>query len=89
VAIYDGQGNLLETTTTSKQVTRQVPSVPQESRKPPRTVSQDAQRYFTRLREKHQQMQRQQQQTPFTELLNQQVDQQSPQDRPSQEQPDA
>jgi len=79
VGIYDQQGNVLETTTASKQVTRQAPSIPEESGKPPRKVSQDAQRYFSRLREKHQQMQRRQQETPFTQFLGEQPEEQSEQ----------
>ena len=39
LAIYDAQGVLIETTSTSKQVTAQVPTVPEESRTKPAQVS--------------------------------------------------
>jgi hypothetical protein len=74
VAIYDQAGLQLETTTTSQQVTSQAPRIPQESLKKPREVSQDAQRYFTRLREQHRQQQRRRAQTSFTTLLPQESD---------------
>ena len=74
VAIYDQHGAQLETTTTSKQVTTQAPRIPQESTKKPPEVSQDARRYFTRLREQHRQQQRRHAQTSFTTLLPQESD---------------
>ena len=66
VGIYAAEGTLLETTSASKQVTRHVPSIPEESKKPAKQVSEAARQYFTRLREQHQKMLRQQRQTPFT-----------------------
>ena len=69
VAIYDGKGTLLETNRVSKQLARQAPSIPQDSRKAARTISEDARRYFSRLREQHHQMQLQSQETPFSALL--------------------
>ena len=71
VAIYDLGGGQLETTSTSKQVTTQAANIPKESAKKPRVVSEDARRYFTRLREQHRQQQRRRAQTSFTSLLPQ------------------
>jgi len=70
VAVYDGKGTVLETTSVSKQVTRQAPRIPEESRKAARKISEEARRYFTRLREQHHQMQLQSQETSFSAFLN-------------------
>ncbi|MCK5008094.1 MAG: DDE-type integrase/transposase/recombinase [Spirochaetales bacterium] len=69
VAVYDGKGTLLETTSVSKQVTRQAPCIPEESRKTARKISEEARRYFSRLREQHHQEQLQNQETPFSAFL--------------------
>lgn len=70
VAVYDGKGTLLETTSVSKQVTRQAPRIPEESRKTARKISEEARKYFSRLREQHHQMQLQSQETSFSDFLN-------------------
>ena len=66
LAIYDAQGVLIETTSASKQVTAQVPTVPEESRAKPAQVSTAARAYFTRLREQHHDVLRDRTQTSFT-----------------------
>ena len=68
LAIYEPGGARLETTSASKQVTRQVPAVPEESRAKPPEVSAAARDYFTRLREQHHAQLRDRNQTSFTQL---------------------
>ena len=68
LAIYDASGVLLETTSAAKQVTTQVPTVPEESRAKPPEVSAAARAYFTRLREQHHAALRAGNQTSFTRL---------------------
>ena len=68
LAIYDPGGGLLETTSTSKQVTTQVPAVPEESRAKPPEVSAAARDYFTRLREQHHARLRDRNQTSFSQF---------------------
>ena len=66
LAIYDASGVLIETTSASKQVTAQVPTVPEESRAKPAQVSAAARAYFTRLRAQHHDVLRDRTQTSFT-----------------------
>ena len=68
LAIYDPGGGLLETTSASKQVTTQVPAVPEESRAKPPEVSAAARDYFTRLREQHHARLRDRNQTSFSQF---------------------
>ena len=68
LAIYDDAGVLLETTSTAKQVTAQVPVVPEESAAKPATVSAAARSYFTRLREQHHAALRDRNQTSFSQF---------------------
>ena len=68
LAIYDPGGGLLETTSASKQVTTQVPAVPEESRAKPPEVSAAARDYFTRLREQHHAQLRDRNQTSFSQF---------------------
>ena len=68
LAIYEPGGDRLETTSASKQVTRQVPAVPEESRAKPPEVSAAARDYFTRLREQHHARLRDRNQTSFTQF---------------------
>ena len=68
LAIYDPGGGLLETTSASKQVTTQVPAVPEESRAKPPEVSAAARDYFTRLREQHHAQLRDRNQTSFAQF---------------------
>ena len=68
LAIYDPSGGLLETTSASKQVTVQVPVVPEESRAKPPEVSAAARDYFTRLREQHHAQLRDRNQTSFSQF---------------------
>ena len=68
LAIYDPGGGLLETTSASKQVTTQVPAVPEESRAKPPEVSAAARDYFTRLREQHHARLRDRNQTSFAQF---------------------
>ena len=70
VAIYDPQHlKLLETTSVTQQLATQAPTVPEESRSRPPEVSQNARRYFSRLREQHQDHQKQLTETSFRHLL--------------------
>ena len=66
LAIYDASGVFIETTSASKQVTAQVPTVPAESAAKPAQVSAAARAYFTRLREQHHAALRDRTQTSFT-----------------------
>ena len=68
LAIYDASGVLLETTSASKQVTAQVPAVPEESAAKPQAVSGAARDYFTRLREQHHAALRDRNQTSFSQF---------------------
>jgi len=69
VIIYDPSSTTpLETTTPSKQVARQAPHIPQESRTSERQVSQQSVAYFTQLREKYLQAQRNAQDVSFQSL---------------------
>lgn len=58
VYIYDQEDNFLEKTSTTRQVTRQVEKIPEESKKTKRQVSKDSIQYFTKLREQHLEMQK-------------------------------
>ena len=68
LAIYDTAGVLLETTSASRQVTAQVPTVPKESAAKPQQVSAAARDYFTRLREQHHAALRERTQTSFSQF---------------------
>ncbi|HYX07064.1 MAG TPA: DDE-type integrase/transposase/recombinase [Bacteroidales bacterium] len=58
VYIYDQEDHFLEKTSTTKQVTKQVPQVPEESKKSKQQVSRDSIRYFSKLRQQHLEMQK-------------------------------
>jgi transposase InsO family protein len=67
--IYDSDGTTsLETTTTSKQVARQAPHIPQESADSAPKISQQSVTYFTRLRERHLEAQKSAQEISFQSL---------------------
>ena len=69
--IYDDANHYLETTSPSKKVTDTAPNIPEESRKSPRKVSQEAVSMFSRLREKHHDQLKQANQMPFSKLFDQ------------------
>ncbi len=68
LAIYVPGGGRLETTSASKQVSTQVPAVPEESPAKPPEVSAAARDYFTRLREQHHAQLRDRNQTSFAQF---------------------
>ena len=78
LAIYDASGVLLESTSAAKQVTAQVPTVPQESAAKPHQVSTAARAYFTRLREQHHAALRNRNQTSFTQFQTNDDNQEQP-----------
>ena len=53
VYIYDQDNNFIDKTTPSKMVNNRAPSIPEETKKSPSTVSQDSINYFSKLREKY------------------------------------
>lgn len=69
--IYDDSHHYIETTSASKKVTDTAPNIPEESRKSPRRVSQEAVAMFSRLRQKHHEQLKQSNQMPFSKLFDQ------------------
>jgi len=71
VLIYDPDTTTpLESTTPTKQVNTHAPNIPEESRKTNREISQQSIAYFTRLRDRYLQSQKQAQEVSFQTLKN-------------------
>jgi transposase InsO family protein len=69
ILIYDAEGrNRLEIASASKQTTTRAPSVPEETHRPARQVSAQSVAYFSRLRERHLQSQKHNQDVSFQNL---------------------
>jgi hypothetical protein len=74
IYIYDSQSNhYLETTSPSKKVVDTAPNIPEESRKSPQKVSQEAVDMFSRLRQKYHQQLKEANQMPFSKLFDQHI----------------
>jgi putative transposase len=69
VLIYDPSSTIpLETTTTMKQVTRHAPHIPQESQTTARQISAQSVAYFTALRQRYREAQKNAQEVSFQSL---------------------
>jgi hypothetical protein len=67
--IYEPDGSTrLESTSASKQTTTRAPSIPEESRASSPQISAQSVAYFTRLRERYLQSQKQSQEVSFRQL---------------------